>query len=376
MRVRYALCIVPMCALELAACRGEVLLGNLPDAGSGAGSGSFESGQDGARGGSGAVASSGFVASSGGIASARSGSGGAGSGALATPNGTCGSAPSGSGSSCPTMSHFTTATKIDVYVTWSAQAASDSGSGLVSLWLLTFYNFDGQGQLAGTVVHCGIVEPPLALNAVGKTAIGVSSIQDPEVATVFDPSTWEMIRTSNSSSIPVTGTLGGSSEGTPLRINQVVSLLGIRPGSTWSFDSTTWPSTESSILISDLVDNDGDAKPGITGSERNDPPFVMPRSGLGMSFPEADHLYLVYRTEFSLDGRESADCRSWCGSATVNLLDSHVVGCHLSTGADCDESGTTFLDANRTVLRPGTAMFTSVIVPDGATCTDVRNAIP
>jgi hypothetical protein len=77
----------------------------------------------------------------------------------------------------------------------------------------------------------------------------------------------------------------------------------------------------------------------------------------------------------TLNGKFSS-CEQQGGTATVPLFDSHVVGCHVNMGGECTAAQTDFVDQSRTNYKPGMATFTSKKVADGATCADIRAALP
>jgi prepilin-type processing-associated H-X9-DG protein len=124
------------------------------------------------------------------------------------------------------------------------------------------------------------------------------------------------------------------------------------------------------------VDADGDTKPGFTAVPRSGGGYVAPPTGLGIfgSAPTADKLYLVWRTVVSLAGNFTS-CEEQSGTANVTFFDSHVVGCHVAAG-DCAAAQTDFVDQSRTLYKPGSATFVAKKVPDGASCADVRMALP
>jgi hypothetical protein len=64
----------------------------------------------------------------------------------------------------------------------------------------------------------------------------------------------------------------------------------------------------------------------------------------------------------------------------VTEFDNHVIGCHINNGSACTTNAANtqadFLDQNRTVYTPGTAMFVAKSLADSATCADVLTAVP
>jgi hypothetical protein len=68
--------------------------------------------------------------------------------------------------------------------------------------------------------------------------------------------------------------------------------------------------------------------------------------------PVADELYLALRTELSMYGMSSI-CTESSGTAKVQLLNNHVIGCHILDGGACTSgtpnSQSDFIDSNTTV---------------------------
>jgi hypothetical protein len=53
-----------------------------------------------------------------------------------------------------------------------------------------------------------------------------------------------------------------------------------------------------------------------------------------------------------------------------------VVGCHVSGGGECSGAQVDFIDMNSSAYNVAGGTFTSVVVPDAATCADARAALP
>jgi hypothetical protein len=61
---------------------------------------------------------------------------------------------------------------------------------------------------------------------------------------------------------------------------------------------------------------------------------------------------------------------------TFTHFDNHVMGCHVMGGQECTAAEATFVDNNRTIFQVSSATNQIKIVPDNATCADVRAALP
>ena len=57
-------------------------------------------------------------------------------------------------------------------------------------------------------------------------------------------------------------------------------------------------------------------------------------------------------------------------------FDTHIVGCKVAGGGECDASQVDFVDVNRTVYEVVDASYEMVQVADDATCADVRAKLP
>jgi hypothetical protein len=100
------------------------------------------------------------------------------------------------------------------------------------------------------------------------------------------------------------------------------------------------------IAPADIVDDDHDGKPGITGVPYADATMThygLPGSSLSFTSPAVDKLYVVIRTESSLHGT-STSCTESRGTAEVPDLNWHVVGCQTVDGNDCDPDQWDFVD--------------------------------
>jgi hypothetical protein len=168
------------------------------------------------------------------------------------------------------------------------------------------------------------------------------------------------------------GTQAGWNVGSSVSYDSAL-LVGL--GST-SSATAAWPPSYTGIMGAN--DADGDSIPGLTAVPRNGGGYVLPPTsaiGAVLGGARADKVFLVSRNVASaMLTRTSCDEAS--GMANVTHFDNHVIGCHVSGGGDCDASQIKFIDDNRTVYTVSSATIKTKIVPDSATCTDVRAALP
>jgi hypothetical protein len=76
-----------------------------------------------------------------------------------------------------------------------------------------------------------------------------------------------------------------------------------------------------------------------------------------------------------LDGQRDS-CTTATGPATVHLFESHVIGCRRNDGTICSPTESDFIDSNQPAFTVGGATYTMSQLTDGATCADVRAALP
>jgi hypothetical protein len=316
----------------------------------------------------------------------------------------------GSGAPCTPVSQEVIGAKITLPVVWPTTLANggEATPQNIYIWLLSNYTISGN-KVSGTVTTCQNQTPPIPLSALGSMAEGVS---DGGIATVdvqFNPMVWQKIAMNPmKAATQTTGTIGGWNIGSSLATDPSTSFYGLNPQSTWANPSTAWPCSESSIMMSDITDDDMDGHPGITTTPSNMMGYSFPATASAPGSAQADELYVVHRTELSLYGTSSS-CTDGSGTATVQLLNNHVVGCHLAgqpaSGGACSAGlgmQYDFIDQNTTVyLGKEYVMGGAVMIPqnpclpqlppkisgtyvskvlssDGgtATCADVLTALP
>ncbi len=364
-----------------------------PPASSGSGSGASGSGSTGSG------ASSGDVANSGSSNSGTSTSGDSTSGAGTSGTGSSGTSSSGDdggttvidagngmGPDGGCLATGTTSVHVKLAVSWAKTTVLVGGSGMTDLWFKATSTLSGNA-LTVTNRACGVTLPDFQTD---PTLAGGEKIQ-----LKFPDAMWD------NPNMPVyhaTGTQTGSGPGATQVFAATPTLFGLNPmGSTskYATASTTWPApppanmgTFPQFMASELSDDDGDHHPGVTLTPSGSSPYNYPPTTLDFAHNQADKLYVVTRTTVALNGTLNS-CFGASGTATVSEFENHVVGCEDATGTSSSSkplsgtncsmtSGTTggpgFLDVNRTIFTPGAATYTSVPVPEDATCAVVRSA--
>ena len=279
----------------------------------------------------------------------------------------------GPGMLCPTLTQVTTATRLTLDVTWpptNSTAKPTAGSNpQLFIWLLSNYTVGSDNTISGATYTCGNQTPPFSLTGLGDTAQGEPSGVTAQLQITFLPQVWDSIMTHMNSGMgtPATGSIGGWNIGSSFEINPVTSVLGLKPTSMYASPSTMWPMYETSIPSTDYSDDDDDGHIGITatplGTSSTSMPYVLPVTSLTGGGPPATKLFVVTRTELALYGK-STSCTTGEGTATVTLLNNHVIGCELQgydadsgpdadTASLCDDGAisgaqTQFLDTNTT----------------------------
>jgi hypothetical protein len=230
-----------------------------------------------------------------------------------------------------------------------------AGSGQVHVWGKVVFTADGNA-LSGTLQACGITLPPTSLNALGGG--GLVQIDVPTSA-------WDA---PGAPRFQLAGTQTGWNVGSTLSYSYA-ALVGftMTDGAT-----AAWPSSYTGITMTN--DADGDSNVGLTAIPRGGAGYTLPPTSI-VQTSRADELYIVVRQVTSAMLTRTA-CDETSGSATIAHLDNHVIGCHVSGGADCMASEIDFIDKNRTVYEITGATAETKIVPETATCADVRSALP
>jgi hypothetical protein len=296
--------------------------------------------------------------SSKGGSSSTSGSGNTEAGTKATGGNSGGG--SGPGETCEAKDSWTESVHYVLDVTWEGTTAAESGTGKINIWSRVTFKVNGDKLDVG--LHaCGSVLPETKLNGIGQIAAGGDKVLIEVQEGVWD-----------AESIPVTmatGKQSGIDVGSDVEFTYV-SLLG----ATMPDPAGAWPKAGADMTAVDL---EGDGSKGYTATPRKGGGYVLPPTGLGLggSAPSADKVYLVSRQAMTLKGKRTA-CDAHSGTAMVASFDNHVVGCHISGGAECSADQADFVDSNRMQYKAKSATYEAKVVDDDATCADVRAALP
>jgi hypothetical protein len=259
---------------------------------------------------------------------------------------------------CTVYSKFTLGIHIVLDVHWDAATATLAGDDKVHLWSKAILNANGT-MLSGDQMSCGTTLPDINLNAVGEIAAGGKKVLIEIPFASWDaPSVPKFLQT---------GTLSGWSVGSDINMDPSVVLIGL----TMTDPMGAWPDRKSIMG----TDAEGDGKLGMTGVGRMGNGYVYPPTALTALLGSADKVYTASRTVVQLTGKTTS-CDEQSGTATAKFFDNHVIGCHVYTKAECDDGQVDFIDSSRTVYVPKGGTFKSKKLPDNATCTDVRAALP
>jgi len=264
------------------------------------------------------------------------------------------------------VKHATSANHIVADVSWPAKTGIEAGSGKIHIWTLSVLDFGDPDPATGKIPATGEVHPCGSyIPELSKTAIAGGG----KVQTVIADEVWDK---PGMPAFTAKGTLSGFDVGATIEMEPVVSLVGL----TMSDPSGPWPSSAKQVTA---VDPDGDGQPGIKAMPRADAPFSPPPTSLFEALnpngKRALELYLVTRTAVALGGSRDT-CTTAKGAATVQLFDSHVVGCKRNDGKVCTGSESDFIDQNQPKYTIQSATYEMVQLSDGASCADARNALP
>jgi hypothetical protein len=211
---------------------------------------------------------------------------------------------------------------------------------------------------------CGSILPEFSLTPLATALVGGSKVLIEIPNEIWDSPSMPKFHTQ--------GTLSAWAIGAKAEIEPTYGLVGL----TLADPKGAWPTAAQMKMANELVDADGDTKPGFTAVPRSGNGYVQPPlSTIGIG-PKAEKLYLVTRTVITLHGT-STTCDEISGTADIPFFDSRVVGCKIAgQTSDCMDSDAANIDTNKTEYKPESATFTAKTVADGASCADVRAALP
>ncbi|MFO0567127.1 MAG: hypothetical protein U0263_15770 [Polyangiaceae bacterium] len=334
-------------------------------------SGGDGGGPEGSAGSAGSAASAG---SGGGVSfggsgatAGEAGSGAGGSGAAAGSPGGGGASAGGAGNGCNNdTQHATIGNLIVADVSWPAKTGISAGTGKIHIWTRTVLDFEKPDPASGEIPAAGQVTPcGSSIPALTKTSVAGGG----QVQTVIPDAVWDK---PGMPKFQATGKLSGFDVGASITMDPVVSLVGL----SMPDPSAPWPSSAKQITG---ADHDGDGQPGILAVPRTDPPFSAPPTGLFEALnpngKRAVEVYIVTRTAVQISGTRDS-CTSASGQATLQMFDSHVLGCKRNDGKLCSAGEADFIDQNQPKFTVQNAVYEMVQLSEGATCADVRAALP
>jgi hypothetical protein len=270
------------------------------------------------------------------------------------------------------------ALKITIPVNWAPQGIMSvilaPGSGVIEQWILSTRTLQGLATTEDTAV-CGITLPDFSgTGFVGGETYGVrfpDSLFDGD----FIPKT------------PIAGMLSDTSPTARFTTSAHAVLIGLTLANA---TTASWPST-----ITTAVDTDMDNEPGVTAAAATGPIAGNEDGGSYQPIPvdpfgdRADRVYVAIRQVTALSGA-ATDCDHISGTVTIPkiqgasagatpkyAIDSHVLGCRLTTGDDCSATQGAFVDGTQPVFSPtmAAATFSAVRLRSG-NCASVRQALP
>jgi hypothetical protein len=253
-------------------------------------------------------------------------------------------------SDCP--SEYTTAVRTIINLRWTGTLGVAPGTGQLLVWAKLKYP-QGNAVMA-EVTLCALQVPPLTRTLVLGSA--KSAVDIPTAA--FDAPTMPKF----------TGTLRRNGRMFEFVLNP--SLIGL----TLSDPSGAWPAVAADIMA---VDHDGDGKPGVTAVAKQGDGFSQPPINVAQT-QLADEMYVAARVQYRATG-VIADCADVMdGKAELLAFDYAVVGCHVKDAGDCSNENVQLVQGNRPKLVAAGAgsSYTTRLIPNDATCADVRAALP
>ncbi|MBW2455978.1 MAG: hypothetical protein JRI68_15785 [Deltaproteobacteria bacterium] len=267
-----------------------------------------------------------------------------------------GSSSGSSGGSCPANATGTSATKITVPIWWDETLGVLGGEGNLVIWIRSDLTFDGN-NVTGEVAPCGSYVPPIQ----AKDALGGMKVQP-----IIPDELWDsgLVPTN-----PATGTVSGTNVGATITMEPSGQALGLTMNDPLN---DPWPATWQEL---NTVDVDQSGSPGNTAYTATGDGFGPSPLDVFPNGPKASELHLATRTVFEIQGTRTS-CTSAEGNVIVHHFDSHVVGCVVDGAGPCSPGQVDFIDNNRNQYNFGDATYEMKQVSDGASCAEVRQALP
>lgn len=250
------------------------------------------------------------------------------------------------------------AVQVRVPLSW-AGSTIEPGLADALIWLRyrrsQFQGTQSSATWTGTAEPCGIALPDFRLSPLVASetyALRVAS-------SLFD----------NGYITPVTSTISmvGNGVGAPVSIPPAAFVIGTSLANPLV---AAWP--DNTVLTS--VDTDMNGQPGFTVSYLNDATHVYPPADL-LRNQRASAAFVAVRIAFDASGSLTS-CNTIDGPVAFSRFDTHILGCTLAGGGNCNATTTDFLDDNRPLYAPNAASYHAIQVPANTTCAQVRTMLP
>lgn len=252
----------------------------------------------------------------------------------------------------------TWAIKVETPVKWNASFVLQGGTGTITNWLLSQRTQAGT-QITDTARICGVETPDYQAAAMfGNEKFGVK----------FPDAAFEKLP-----AVTLSGTLSSKELGATYSSPASAALVG---ATLTDPAKDPWPANVAAIVSQDA---DGDGKPGVSGEAKADPGYSLPPVNVTRTV-RANRVYTAFRQVLETTSGTVKSCTRVDGKGTIATLggkaaiDTHVLGCTTSAGAECNAAEFKLLDSAAPVYQPtGEAVITMVKLPDAtATCATVR----
>ncbi len=254
----------------------------------------------------------------------------------------------------------TWAIKISVPVSWKGSVALQGGNGVVSQYVKATRTREGH-VMHESLAICGAVLPDYRSLSLRKYATRFPN-------SLFDNGHLELIKVDSHFN-------GGFMPGSKFDTASVVSQMGVALRAPLN---DPWPALNDVHQFA--VDGDQDGHLGVMLVAETAPGYSLPPTRLPTYRP-ANRFYTAIRNIANITGTQHT-CNHATGTAKIPkingklALDSHVLGCELAGGGQCDAGQTSLLDNYQPIyyMLDGTAgTVTMKRVDAAATCETVRN---
>jgi hypothetical protein len=261
----------------------------------------------------------------------------------------------GCGTTCDVTG--TWAVLVDVQVSWQGQSVVNAGSGLLRYWQRLELAHT-RGGVNGTATSCGTALPDT------KTELGVGeTFGSIHPAALFDADPPFFLP------VPVALGLSGELPGSTFTLPAFAMTRGIALDNPLT---DPWPTSAYGVVSS--LDDDRDGLQGITVPFKNGDGLVYPALDL-LRATRSDLAYAADRLIYSASG-SLVSCLRAEGAAEVSAYDARILDCRVFALGPCSLPQRDLLDGNVPTYVPSEARFSMVRLDSGASCADVRAALP